>query len=166
MRKLINKAVAYILVLLMATMLFSVLWQVFTRYVMGQASTFTEELARFLMIWIGLLGGAYVAGANMHVAIDLLPSRLEGKKREILQIIINLIIIVFAFVALVIGGSQLVHITYKLGQTSAALQIPLAYIYLILPVSGLLICYYKISDLLLLRSSYVQGLANNHKETD
>ncbi|HLR26316.1 MAG TPA: TRAP transporter small permease [Fodinibius sp.] len=166
MRKSINKAVAYILVILMVTMLICVLWQVFTRYIMGEASTVTEELARFLMIWIGLLGGAYVAGANMHVAINLLPSRLDGCKKQILQTIINLTIIAFVFVVLIIGGSQLVHITYNLGQTSAALNIPLAYVYLVLPISGLLVCYYKISDLLTDSNNSESGLTKSHEVTE
>ena len=125
----------------------SVLWQVFTRYVVGEASTITEELARFGLIWIGLLGAAYISGENAHLAINLLPSRLKGNSRNKLQILINIIIILFALTALVIGGSQLVYISFSLGQTSASLQIPLGYVYLVVPLSGLLIIYYKCVDI-------------------
>lgn len=148
MKKKINTFVGSLLSLLMGLMLACVLWQVFTRYVMGQASTFTEELARFLLIWIGLLGAAYVAGENGHLAIDLLPQKLQGEAHRKIQIVITLIIIGFVIVALIIGGGHLVYISYLLNQTSAALQIPLAYVYLILPVSGGLICYYKIVHLM------------------
>ena len=48
--------------------------------------------------------------------------------------------------AFVIGGSRLVYITFVLGQFSPALQIPLSIIYSVLPVSGLLIIFYKLSD--------------------
>ena len=44
---------------------------------------------------------------------------------------------------LVVGGSGLVWLTLDLGQTSAALQIPLGYVYLVLPLSGLLMMYYS-----------------------
>jgi TRAP-type C4-dicarboxylate transport system permease small subunit len=155
MRKTINKIVGSTLSFLMGIMLLSVLWQVFTRYVMGEASTFTEELARFLLIWIGLLGAAYISGENGHLAIDLLPQYLEGENYHKLKQLITLIIIIFVVVAFIIGGGQLVYISYILDQTSAALQIPLAYIYLILPVSGLLICYYKILDLIEMRQEPV-----------
>lgn len=157
MKKNINNFVGSFLTLLMGIMLICVLWQVFTRYVMGEASTFTEELARFLLIWIGMLGAAYIAGENGHLAIDLLPRKLEGENKRKLQMVINAIIILFVVLALIIGGGQLVYISYILDQTSAALQIPLAYVYLILPVSGLLICYYKILDLVQLQQHPVDS---------
>lgn len=157
MKKNINKFVGSLLSLLMGIMLLCVLWQVFTRYVMGEASTFTEELARFLLIWIGMLGAAYISGENGHLAIDLLPQKLEGANKRKLQLGINVIIILFVVVALIIGGGQLVYISYILNQTSAALQVPLAYVYLILPVSGILICYYKILNLMELQQQPVDS---------
>ena len=135
------------LVLIMSVMVINVLWQVFTRYVTGDPSAFTDELARYLMIWIGVLGAAYVSGKNMHVAIDILPSRANPKTRKKLKILVTVLVILFVFFAFVIGGSRLVYISYILGQQSPALQIPLAVVYFILPISGLLIMYYKIADL-------------------
>lgn len=135
------------LVLIMSVMVINVLWQVFTRYVTGDPSSFTDELARYLMIWIGVLGAAYVSGKNMHVAIDILPSRANPKTRKKLKILVTVLVILFVFFAFVIGGSRLVYISYILGQQSPALQIPLAVVYFILPISGLLIMYYKIADL-------------------
>jgi len=147
MRKKINKTIGAFLAFLMGIMLLSVLWQVFTRYIMGEASTFTEELARFLLIWIGILGAAYISGQNMHLAIELLPNKLKGKNKQTLRIIINILIIAFAITAFIIGGGRLVYISYILGQTSAALNVPLAYIYIVIPLSGLLVCYYKFAEI-------------------
>ncbi len=140
------------LVLIMSVMVINVLWQVFTRYVTGDPSAFTDELARYLMIWIGILGAAYVSGRNLHVAIDILPSRANPKTRKKLKILVTVLVILFVFFAFVIGGSRLVYISYILGQQSPALQIPLAVVYIILPISGLLIMYFKIADLKNLRS--------------
>jgi TRAP-type C4-dicarboxylate transport system permease small subunit len=100
------------------------------------------------MIWGGVLGAAYVSGKNMHVAIDLIPSRSSEKTQKQLKVIVNVLVIIFCLFALVIGGYRLVYISYELGQQSAALQIPLALVYSILPISGLLIVFYKISNLL------------------
>ncbi len=136
----------------MSVMVLNVLWQVFTRYVTDNPSAFTDELARYLMIWIGVLGAAYVSGKNLHVAIDILPSRASDKTQKRLKIIVSGLVILFALFAFVIGGSRLVYISYALGQHSPALQLPLAVVYLIIPVSGLLIMIYKISDLVNLRS--------------
>lgn len=145
--KKLDKFLEYFLAFLMAMILLSVCWQVFSRYILSSPSSFTDELARYLLIWIGLLGGAYAAGKNMHLSIDLLPSKLNGKSKQRLQLVIHAIVIVFVLSTLVIGGTRLVYITYSLGQTSAAMQIPLAYVYIILPISGLLIIFYKIRDI-------------------
>ncbi|WP_036152609.1 TRAP transporter small permease [Maribacter forsetii] len=147
MRNKIDSVLGKALVLIMAVMVINVLWQVFTRYVTGNPSSFTDELARFLMIWIGVLGAAYVSGKNLHVAIDILPLRQSEKTQKKLKIIVTILIILFVLFAFVIGGSRLVYISYVLGQQSPALQLPLAVVYLIIPISGLLIMYYKISDL-------------------
>lgn len=153
MKQTLDKYIGHLLALLMSIMLMSVLWQITTRYFLGISSAVTDELARYLLIWIGTLGAAYVSGKKMHLAIDLLPRKLSGKSKQILNIVINLSIILFALFAMVIGGSRLVYVTYILGQTSAALQIPLAYVYLILPFSGLLIIYYKINEILIIKEN-------------
>lgn len=149
--------IGHFLAFLMALMLVSVVWQVFTRYILGAASDFTDELARYLLIWIGTLGAAYISGKKMHLAIDLLPKSLSGKANYRLNVIISLFVMVFALSVMIIGGSRLVYITFVLGQTSATLQIPLAYVYSILPISGLLIIYYKVLDILNLEEDETPG---------
>jgi TRAP-type C4-dicarboxylate transport system permease small subunit len=148
LRNRIDKVLGVFLIIIMSVMVVNVLWQVFTRYVLGTPSSFTDELARYLMIWVGVLGAAYVSGKNMHVAIDVLPSKLNNTNKKILSRIVNVIIIAFVLSALVIGGIRLVYLTFILEQHSPALQIPLALVYLVLPLSGLLIIFYKTSDLL------------------
>ena len=96
-RRKIDLYLGYILALIMGIMVINVLWQVFTRFIMGSPSSFTDELARYLMIWVGVLGAAYMSGKRMHVAIDILPSRLSKVKQLRLKIFVNLIIIFFAF---------------------------------------------------------------------
>ncbi len=147
MRSKIDAVLGNILVVIMAIMVLNVLWQVFTRFVTGNPSSFTDELARYLMIWIGVLGAAYVSGRNLHVAIDILPTRSTEKTQKWLRAIVTVLVILFVFFAFVIGGSRLVYISYVLGQQSPALQLPLSVVYIIIPISGLLIMYYKLSDL-------------------
>ena len=146
-RKNIDSILSKLLILIMGIMVVNVLWQVFTRFIVGTPSSFTDELARYLMIWLGILGAAYVSGKNMHVAIDVLPQKATVKTQKKLKVIVYVIIVVFALFAMVMGGSRLVYITYVLDQQSPALQIPLAMVYLAIPLSGLLIIYYKISDI-------------------
>jgi TRAP-type C4-dicarboxylate transport system permease small subunit len=148
MRQKIDKVLEHILVALMAINTLDVLWGVFTRYVMGAQASWSEELARFLLIWIGILGAAWASGKNMHLAIDLFPSSLDPVRRRKLYKYIDVLIIIFAFFVMVIGGARLVYVTFILGQVSAALQLPLAWVYIVLPISGLLVIYYKADDLL------------------
>jgi TRAP-type C4-dicarboxylate transport system permease small subunit len=148
LRKKVDKILGYALILIMGIMVINVLWQVFTRFIVGIPSSFTDELARYLMIWLGILGAAYVSGQNMHVAIDVLPLRASAKTQKKLKLIVYIMIIVFAVLAMVMGGLRLVYITYVLDQHSPALQIPLAAVYFVIPLSGALIIYYKISDIL------------------
>ena len=145
-RKVIDRSGDNILVLILSAMVVNVIWQVFTRFFTDSPSSFTDELARFLMIWLGLLGAAYVAGKNEHVAIDLLAKKASTKGQHLIAQLIRLSVLSFAFFGMVIGGVRLVYITFKLEQFSPALQIPLAAVYSIIPLSGILIVFYKLSQ--------------------
>lgn len=147
MKKRLDKILGGILVFLMASIVIAVLWQVFSRYVLQSASSFTEEIARFLLIWIGILGAAYAAGQQDHLAINILPPKLNVKNRIKLRMGINILIILFALFALIVGGINLVYVNFELGQYSAALGLPLGFVYAVLPISGALIIWYKIIEL-------------------
>ncbi|WP_367389127.1 TRAP transporter small permease [Lewinella sp. LCG006] len=147
MRNVINTYLGYILVFLMALMTLDVLWGVFTRYAIGSQADWSEELARFLLIWIGMLGAAYASGQHKHLAIDLLYPKLSEDNQRRLIVFINVLITIFAFAVLVVGGFRLMYITQVLGQLSAALRVPMFLVYAVLPVSGLLVMYFKVSDL-------------------
>ena len=144
----VDRLIEFILIGIMSIMVINVTWQVFSRYVLNAPSPYTEELTRFLMIWIGLLGAAYISGKNAHISIDLFKEKFSKKKQNGINLFSDVLIILFSFFCFLIGGSRLVYITLKLGQLSPALQIPLAYVYFILPLTGLLIVFYKVLNIL------------------
>lgn len=144
----LDSVIAHLLVLLMALMVINVTWQVASRYIFKDPSSFTDELSRYMMIWVGMMGAAYVAGKNEHLAIDILLTSLKQKAQTKLMILISFCIMIFAIVVMMIGGANLVYITFILGQKSATLQIPLAYVYGIIPFSGLLVTYYQIVSII------------------
>ena len=152
MKQKIDRILGYILVVLMGTMTLDVLWGVITRYALGGQADWTEELARFLLIWMGILGGAYASGQGGHLSIDLLMPKLQFQARKRLITLISLLIIAFALTVMVIGGSRLMYITQVLGQLSAAMQFPMALVYAVVPISGLLVIYYKIHRILDLKN--------------
>lgn len=156
LRTTIDKIIRSILIILMSLLVLDVFWQVFSRYILNAPSTVTDELARFLLIWVSLLGAAYYSGQNEHIAINVLPSRLSPPKRRKLDILIRFFIIAFVLSVMVIGGGMLVYYTYTYLQITPTLQIPMAFVYLIGPISGLLILYYKISDIITLYNSDIK----------
>ncbi len=146
-KKNLDKVVATSLIVLMTLMVLNVTWQVLSRYVFQNPASFTDELSRYMLIWLGMLGSAYVAGQDEHLAIDIILKKMVGKPRVRLQIVISSLVLIFALTVMVLGGGNLVFITYILEQHSATLQIPLALIYLIIPISGILVIYYQIAQI-------------------
>ncbi|WP_154857565.1 TRAP transporter small permease [Cyclobacterium xiamenense] len=146
----LDKVIGIMLMLIMAIMVLNVSWQVFSRYVVQSPSSFTDELSRYLLVWLGMLGAAYVAGQDKHLAIDILPAKLRGEAKRKLLIVISIVIVLFVIPVMIMGGINLVYITYTLEQKSATLQLPLAYVYLMIPFSGLLVLFYQFVNLKLL----------------
>jgi TRAP-type C4-dicarboxylate transport system permease small subunit len=142
-RAAVERVLEWTLVVLMGAMVVNVLWQVATRFLLRHPSSYTEEVARYLLVWVGLLGASYAAGKRIHLSIDLLPEKLHDRRRHLLLLFVEVCIFAFALLVLVVGGSSLVGLTLSLGQTSAALQVPLGYVYLVLPLSGLLMMFFS-----------------------
>lgn len=157
MKKTVDKITRSTLIVLMGLLVVCVVWQVFSRYILNAPSTFTDEMARFLLIWVSLLGVAYLTGQNQHIAIDILPQKLKPAARLKLGILINILIICFVFSVLVLGGSLLVYNTFIYMQLTPTLQIPMASIYLIAPICGVLIIYYKLFDITTMLASPNNG---------
>ena len=151
LRKKIDKTLEYSLVAILAILVLDVLWQVASRYMLSSPSTFTDELAGFLLIWVALLGAAYVTGQKQHLAIELIMSKVNSRKANILRIIIQIAVIVFTLFVMIIGGAWLIFTRFYLGQVSAALQMPLGYVYMVLPISGVFIIYYSVVNLIELK---------------
>ena len=151
MKNKVDRILEYALVVLFSLMLLSVLWQVFSRFLLKSPSTLTDEIASFGLIWVGLLGAAYATGKKLHLAIDLFPEKLVAKRVIFFDGFVYSAVALFSLMVMVIGGGRLCWITFALGQKSAALEIPLGFVYLVLPISGILIVYYCFIHFKLLR---------------
>jgi TRAP-type C4-dicarboxylate transport system permease small subunit len=149
-RIIIDHILEVLVIVIMSVLVLDVVWNVISRYVLNAPSSFSVELAKYLLIWVGLIGGAYATGKKEHIAIGLLPQKLQKRNpasRRKLDILINLLVSLFALLILVIGGTKLVYITFQMTQVSPTMQIPLGYVYLSLPISGLLIMFYSIHEI-------------------
>ena len=142
--QLIVSVLKVFLMILMSAIVIDVVWQIFTRFILRDPSSYTEELAGFLLIWIGLLGASYALYSKAHLGIDILTSRLEGRQKKISTLSIYSLVILFALFIPLIGGMRLVNITFTLQQISPAMGIPMGYVYLVLPLTGILMIYFSV----------------------
>ena len=141
-RNILDNLLEKMLIGLMGVMVIDVLWQVLAGYFPFLPSSFTDELARFLLIWVGLLGAAYATGKRMHLALELIFNRLNTRQTRRLRQFIYGLTALFAVLVMVIGGMRLIFITLSLGQTAPALGVPLGYGYVVLPPTGPLVTFF------------------------
>ncbi|NOQ92285.1 MAG: TRAP transporter small permease subunit [Flavobacteriaceae bacterium] len=140
----INRSIEVLLIVIFGLLVLDVLWQVFSRYVLNTSFSFTEEFARFSLIWLSILGAAYLNAKKEHLSMDFLYQKFSEKNQNKVSILIEAFIFLFALVVMVIGGFNLVYTTLHLGQLSGTLRIPLGYVYAILPFCGLLIMFFSV----------------------
>ncbi|MGL5950833.1 MAG: TRAP transporter small permease [Cetobacterium sp.] len=141
MKKIMDKILESIAVLLITIMICVSSWQVLSRYVFKSPSAFTEEFLRFSLIWLSMLGIAYMFGKKQHISIDFLKKKFVEKDKVLLEMIIVGIFTLFSIVVMIIGGGNAVMMSLK--QISPSLGLPMAYVYLSLPVSGFFIVAYS-----------------------
>lgn len=145
----VKQGMSYILsrlcTLLLVAMTLLVLWQVFSRYVLNAPSSFTEELVRYFLIWTGFIGAAYAFSTREHMALTFLRDKLGADQKRMVTIIVDAIILIFAFAILVVGGIKLA-IAAKM-EYSALLGIPRSLVYAMAPISGVFIIISQIINL-------------------
>jgi len=132
--------------LLLAVLVVTVTWQVLSRYVLGTPSTQTDELSRFVLIWLVLIGAAPCVGSKKHLAIDFLESALADRGKRLLSIYIDLVVMAFAFWVMIVGGWRMIDSVHTTGEMSPALQLPMGVLYSVLPLSGSAIVLYSLID--------------------
>ena len=144
----VNRSLSGLVILLSCALVASVVWQVLCRYVLGDPSTITDELARFIFMWTGLIGAAYTSGQKKHLAIDLLTMNLKGTRKRISEFFIEATTVLFAAIVMIYGGGKLFLKVLAMGQVSPALGMPMGLVYLAIPVSGALILFYSVVSIM------------------
>ncbi|MDD5064501.1 MAG: TRAP transporter small permease [Phycisphaerae bacterium] len=146
-KKILDRTLEILVMTAMAVLTVDVLWQVFTRFVLNNPSTWTEELATFLLIWVAMLGAAVALGMGAHLGIDYLVNKLSIRKKLWTEVFVFLCIALFSLCVMVTGGIDLVISTLQLGQVSPALGIKTGYVYLAIPISGFFLVFYSVIGL-------------------
>ncbi|CAH8194712.1 TRAP transporter small permease [Vibrio aestuarianus] len=127
------------------TMVAVACWQVISRYVFNSPSTFSEEFLRFSLIWVSLIGLAYVAGKQEHISFTLFLDKCPPHLVHIWKIVLQLVFILFAIYVLIIGGWNVSSMT--INQISPVLQVSMGKVYYALPVSGVIVIIYSILNI-------------------
>ena len=156
-RKGLDKVLEFICCSLLALMTIFATWQVASRYIFNKPSTVTEELVLICFVWMGLLGAAYIFGKQEHMRMSFLVDKLSERNQTKVKIFSEIVVILFAALVLVFGGFKMSQLS--MGQISSSLQIPMGYIYLALPLSGVITIVYNILNIY----DFVKELENDKK---
>ncbi len=135
-KNILDKSLELLVIIATAALVADVLWQVFTRFVLKDPSSWTEELATFLLIWVALLGAAVALNRGAHLGIDYFVGMLDRVTQVYIEMFVFLCIIIFSIGVMVYGGLDLVRVTFQLQQQSPALNLEMGYVYLAVPISG------------------------------
>ncbi|MCC2336234.1 TRAP transporter small permease [Cellulomonas wangsupingiae] len=144
-KSLLDRLLTWVCVVLFAVLVLDVTWQVFARQVLDQPSTWSEELAKYLFIWLGLFASALVFGERGHIAVDFAVKKLPGKAQVAVAVLVQLSILVFTALVLIWGGLRVVDLAWD--QNLTGLPVNVGPLYLALPISGVLIALYTVYHL-------------------
>jgi len=147
LRDALTQGLELFIVATMALLVADVVWGVFTRYALGEQAKWSEELARFLLVWVALLGGAVAFGTKAHLGVDYFVSQLHPAARQWTAVVAHLVVLFFAGEVLLHGGASVVSEALTLEQTTPALGWKMGYVYLALPISGLFMVLYTVENL-------------------
>ncbi|MCR4431290.1 MAG: TRAP transporter small permease [Tepidanaerobacteraceae bacterium] len=144
-RRYLIKFEEYLLVLLIGAMIAVTFAQVFFRFVLNSPLAWSEELARYLFVWITFIGASIALHRWGHFQVDIVVNLFPRKVKKKIESVVYILILVFAFIMMYYG---FVLVQYASGQLSPALQLNMAVPYFALPLSGLLIFFHTLERLL------------------
>ncbi len=141
----INSWIEYLLFGLGLTMTIVVAVQVFFRYVLNQSLFWSEELARFLLVWLSFLGASVAYRRGAHPGIDILTTKLPATFRRLCAAIVHLASLSL-FAVMIFYGYRFAYFVRL--QISPALYLPKWIVFSIIPVCGLILMLHGINFLL------------------
>jgi TRAP-type C4-dicarboxylate transport system permease small subunit len=138
-RFIVGKAMDFLAVGLFSLIFIVVLLQIFLRYALGNPLTWSEELVRYVFIWISFLGWVYATRAGTHIRITALMDALPGKFKSGVRLFNLSLSAVFSVILCYHGWGMAVK---SLDVPTVTLFFPFAAIYAVVPLANLLILFY------------------------
>lgn len=143
-------ALGWLSIIVLLILVVDVLLGVFTRKILGDQVRWSEELARFLLVWVAFLGGAIAYLDDKHLGVDLLVSHFDPAAKRVSRVVTHALVFAFSLLVMGIGGTDLVIDRFDSGQLLSALNINKAWFYLAVPVSGYLISFFALGNVIVL----------------
>ncbi len=151
LRKRLSLFLKNIVIVLTGAMIVVVTWQVFSRFVLRNSPSWSEELSRYLFIWISLLAVPLALERKRHLGFDYFVADLKGRNKIIADMVAWGMVALFSLV-MIYWGIKVSLLTWP--QITPSLRIPRGIIYLPMPLSGLLILFFSVEDLVGLFTRY------------
>lgn len=120
-------------------------WQVFTRYVLQNPSSWSEELVSYLFAWASLLGSSLVTGERGHMNIPILVEKCSPALQKLLNILGELVAFAFSAIILVYGGVEITQLA--MGQMTSSLGVQVGIFYVVMPLCGVLNMVYTVLNI-------------------
>ncbi|MGY4688320.1 TRAP transporter small permease [Salibacterium sp. K-3] len=140
----LNKIVKYVASTMFVVLAVLVFFQVITRFVINFPLAWSEEISRYLTIYIVFLGSALAVRNREHIAIDFLMDVVSAAKKRKLQFIVSIISTVF-FIILCYYGTVLTFTV--IGQLTPTLQFSIAWVYAAVPLGSLIMALNGIANI-------------------
>ena len=121
-------------------------WQVFTRYILQNPSSWSEELVSYLFAWASLFGASLVTSERGHMNIPIIVERMGEKMQKFFGIVGELIAFAFSAVILVYGGISITKLA--MGQMTSALGVAVGVFYIVLPICGVINMIYTVLNII------------------
>lgn len=132
-------------------------WQVFTRYVLDNPSTWSEELVGYLFAWASLFGACLVTGERGHMNIPVIIERFSSGVHKLFLCLGELIAFAFSAIILVYGGVQIASLA--MGQMTSSLGVAMGVFYVVMPVCGVVNVLYTVMNIAEILDSKEQEVA-------
>lgn len=120
-------------------------WQVLTRYVLNNPSSWSEELVSYMFAWMSLLGSSLVTAERGHMNIPILVDKCGHGSRKILLCLAEVIGFMFSAVILAYGGFRIANLA--MGQMTSSLGVAIGVFYVVLPLCGILNMVYTVLNI-------------------
>lgn len=146
-KNILDKITAVSSIVVFIAMVLMVTYQVIARYFFASPSSITEALTRYSFVWLIIISATYMFGQREHICISVVRDKLSAKAKEIVNIFIEIVTIIFAGLVMIFGGFTISKM--NLLQIDSILNIPTGIIYSIIPICGVIIVFYSIYNIML-----------------